>query len=125
MKKIESLLGYLSLVGLLGTAGLAIFVIGNLIFQGSPETATAAVSESATQATVETVTKTEETAPATTAETPVSAPKPAVTPEPVKVADAGPIISAEAGEKFLRNARPATPLMKVAVRRSVPICGAL
>ncbi len=90
MKKIESLLGYLSLAGLLGTAGLAIFVIGNLIFQGSPETASAAVSEPAA-----------EPATSTTAETPAAIPA----PTPVKVAEAAPAISAEAGEKVFKKCK--------------------
>ncbi len=92
MKKIESLLGYLSLAGLLGTAGLAIFVIGNLIFGGSPETATAAVSEPAAKT---------DTQPATT----TTAETPAATPAPVKVAEAAPEISAEAGEKVFKKCK--------------------
>ncbi|WP_457645267.1 c-type cytochrome [Profundibacter sp.] len=92
MKKIESLLGYLSLAGLLGTAGLAIFVIGNLIFQGSPESATAAVSEPAAKT---------DTQPATT----TTAETPAATPAPVKVAQATPAISTEAGEKVFKKCK--------------------
>jgi len=107
MKKIESLLGYLSLVGLLGTAGLAIFVIGNLIFGGSPETATAAVSEPAAKT---------DTQPATT----TTAETPAATPAPVKVAQAAPAISVEAGEKVFRKCKACHTIDEGGVKKVGP-----
>ncbi len=49
MKKIETLIGYLSLAGFLSTAALALFAVGNLIFMAVPDAAVAASSEPAAQ----------------------------------------------------------------------------
>ena len=107
MKKLESLIGYLSLAGLLGTVGLAIFVIGNLIFRGAPDAPANAASEQAAPeqtATGQTATQ----APAASAEaTTPKTPTPAIEPEPAetKTAQTGGAISAGAGEKIFKKCK--------------------